>query len=72
MSSPSTTNLAGKVYEADLSSFGGILRCLTCGREQSLERGEAERRTYDGEGWPKCCGHTMRWITERELKEASL
>jgi len=63
-----TTNLARKVYEADLSSFGGVLRCLFCGREKELEVQEAEWRTYDGAGWPTCCGHTMRWMTDRELQ----
>lgn len=50
-----------------LKKFGGLLRCMTCGREDSL--GDPDARV-NGEGWPRCCGQTMRWITERQLREA--
>ena len=50
---------------ADLERFGGILRCGTCGREQPLGDVGAHTR----QGWPKCCEHTMSWVTQRELDE---
>ena len=51
---------------ADLEPFGGILRCTDgCGREQSL----GNIASHLGGGWPKCCGYTMRWVTQRELDE---
>lgn len=49
---------------ADLEHFGGILRCAGgCQREQPLGDVADSLR----HGWPKCCGHTMRWVTQREL-----
>ncbi len=42
---------------------GGILRCTVCEREEPVEA------RYWREGWPKCCGYTMRWVTARELAE---
>ena len=55
---------------ADLSGFGGILRCAgECGCEQALS--EEQIVKYLRYGWPKCCGYTMRWVTQRELDEAA-
>lgn len=42
---------------------GGILRCMVCGSEQPVES------RYWREGWPKCCGYTIRWITARQLRD---
>lgn len=50
---------------ADLQGFGGILRCMTCGHEQPL--GSVGNKLANG--WPKCCGYTMRWVTARQLAE---
>lgn len=50
---------------ADLQGFGGILRCRVCGAEQPLGDVGASLR----HGWPKCCGYTMRWVTQRQLDE---
>ena len=51
---------------ADLAGFGGILRCADgCGREQPLGDIAGSLRS----GWPKCCGYTMRWVTQRQLDE---
>lgn len=48
---------------ANLQGFGGLLRCRTCGVEKPLgDVGDKLRH-----GWPKCCGHTMQWITQRQL-----
>jgi hypothetical protein len=53
---------------ADLAGFGGILRCTgECGRTEELDAAKIER--YLRHGWPKCCGYTMRWVTQRELSE---
>lgn len=46
-----------------LPTFGGHLRCETCGTEQPLGDTTAHIR----HGWPRCCGHTMRWWTQRQL-----
>ena len=45
-----------------LSGFGGYLRCETCFTEMRL--GDPGRRVAGGQGWPKCCGYTMRWWTD--------
>jgi hypothetical protein len=47
-----------------LDGFGGYLRCETCRRCEPL--GNPGRRVT-GEGWPKCCGYTMRWWTQRQI-----
>lgn len=49
----------------DLADFGGLLLCTVCGREQPLGDVAGNLR----EGWPKCCGYTMRWVTARQLAE---
>lgn len=48
---------------SDLSLFGGVLRCLKCGREQSL----GDVGGHLGHGWPKCCGYTMSWVTLKQI-----
>jgi hypothetical protein len=50
--------------ENDLNKFGGILRCEVCGYEEPLNNVGYQLKN----GWKKCCGLTMRWITENELK----
>jgi hypothetical protein len=50
---------------AELQSHGGILRCQKCQAEQPL--GDTGHHT--AHGWPKCCGETMLWITQRLLDE---
>ena len=49
----------------ELKSFGGKLVCETCKAEKPL--GDVGNKL--GKGWPKCCGHTMRWITKNELRK---
>jgi hypothetical protein len=46
---------------ASLAGFGGILRCETCRHVRPVSDGST--RT----GWPKCCGYTMRWWTQRQI-----
>lgn len=71
MTSPEIRDYVGKLASlpaaigADLTVFGGILRCSACSGEQPL--GEVgDRIAY---GWPKCCGLTMTWVTAKELAE---
>ena len=47
----------------ELIGFGGVLRCETCKRIQAL--GDVGSKLKDG--WPKCCGYTMRWWTQRQI-----
>lgn len=49
-----------------LSGFGGHLRCETCGHKRQL--GNIGRKLATG--WPKCCGYTMRWWTQRQIDAA--
>jgi len=50
---------------SELQGFGGHLECQTCGRVASLGNVGGKLR----DGWPKCCGYTMRWVTQRQLDE---
>ena len=50
----------------DLNEFGGHLECEVCHRAAPL--GDANQRLL-GAGWPKCCGYTMRWWTDRQLAD---
>jgi len=52
---------------ADLSGFGGILRCTECRREQGLSEEQIAR--YLRSGWPKHCGRSMRWVTRQQQTE---
>lgn len=49
----------------DVAGLGGFLRCETCGHRQELR--EHQMAGYLANGWPKCCGHTMRWWTQRQI-----
>lgn len=51
-----------------LQSFGGYLECTECGHKKPL--GNAGNKLANG--WPKCCGYTMRWFTQKELDEMKL
>lgn len=42
------------------------LICDNCKRKQSLSGSEAGK--YLQNGWPKCCGHTMRLVGKNEPK----
>lgn len=48
--------------------LGGILRCCSCGRRAALGR-VADRLAR---GWPTCCGHTMEWLTDRQIEAGEL
>ena len=52
-------------FDWELSGFGVFLRCETCRRMEEL--GSPGRRIAGGQGWPKCCGYTMRWWTQRQI-----
>lgn len=49
----------------EIERFGGKLVCQTCGIEKPL--GDVSGNLKHG--WPKCCGYTMRWITQNELEK---
>jgi hypothetical protein len=59
------TNLNANIGSDLFSQFGGILRCTECGEEHTLSSLLAGK--YLANGWPKHCGYTMRWVTDREL-----
>jgi hypothetical protein len=48
---------------SDLDGFGGYLRCSTCGHKKVL--GNIGSKLANG--WPKCCGYTMTWWTQRQI-----
>lgn len=56
-------SIHGKVAD-DLKHFGGHLECLRCGKIKPL--GDISDKLKNG--WPKCCGYTMRWITNKLQK----
>ena len=49
----------------DLDTHGGVLRCETCLTMHVLEPGDTGH--YTAHGWPKCCGSSMRWWTQRQI-----
>jgi hypothetical protein len=56
------TGLTGAIA-GDLSLFGGILRCNTCGTEVPVGDIGRNLRT----GWPECHGQAMTWVTLKLL-----
>lgn len=46
-------------------AHGGFLRCETCRWVEPVK--PSGGGSYFGTGWPKCCGHTMRWWTARQV-----
>lgn len=53
----------GGAIAENLQGFGGILRCETCGHKKLL--GNVGNKLTNG--WPKHCGYTMRWWTQRQI-----
>lgn len=49
----------------ELMGFGGLLRCSVCGEKEHFGRIATNLRS----GWPKHCGFTMSWVTEKQLQE---
>lgn len=47
----------------ELAAMGGFLRCEQCGHVRSLDDPAAHTR----DGWPRHCGYTMRWWTQRQV-----
>lgn len=60
---PSYTQTISEAMAVELNQFGGVLRCQKCQTEQGI--GDIARRLR--EGWPKHCGYTMTWVTQRML-----
>lgn len=49
----------------ELKNMGGYLKCEICDKTKSL--GNVENKLCNG--WDKCCGYTMRWITQKEINQ---
>lgn len=47
----------------EIQPLGGFLRCESCGYSQELGSVSHCLAT----GWPRCCGYTMRWWTQRQI-----
>jgi hypothetical protein len=58
----------GQAITAHMPDFGGVLRCETCKRSRPL--GSIGYKL--DHGWPKCCGYTMRWWTQRQIDEGEM
>lgn len=56
------TDLASALGDS-VTGFGGFLRCETCGHKRVL--GDVGDKL--AHGWPKHCGYTMRWWTQRQI-----
>lgn len=54
-----------KKIASDLEKFGGILKCSKCHKELPLENVADKLKN----GWTKCCGFTMTWLTDKQLKK---
>jgi hypothetical protein len=50
---------------AELQGFGGHTECTVCG--YTLPLGNVGFMLSDG--WPKCHGYTMTWVTRRQELE---
>lgn len=61
-SSTINQRITQSVAEA-IAPVGGFLRCETCRREQGL----GDVASHLASGWPKCCGLTMTWVTQRQV-----
>lgn len=53
----------GEKIASDLRGFGGVLRCEKCYYARSL----GDVAYYLHAGWPRCCGYTMRWWSQRQI-----
>ena len=60
-----SANVVHEGVEKELQSFGGYLMCTRCGKKSPL--GDVGYKLKNG--WPKCCGYTMRWVTAKEVLE---
>lgn len=54
-----------KIAAEATGHMGGYLACLTCGHERDLSA--LDQAGYYRNGWPRCCGQTMRWWTQRQI-----
>lgn len=50
-----------------LHGFGGFLRCEECGYRPFVALTDADTTHYLANGWPRHCGYTMRWWTQRQI-----
>lgn len=52
-----------------LKEFGGYFVCQNCGSKKEISK--VSIPTSLEQGWPKCHGYTMTWITQKMLVEGS-
>lgn len=52
----------------DLAGFGGVLRCTVCKYEEPVGGPDGIAASLS-DGWPRCHGYTMTWVTDRLLAE---
>ena len=50
-----------------LKDFGGYLVCQKCGAKKQISK--VSIPTSLEQGWPKCHGYTMTWITQKMFVE---
>jgi hypothetical protein len=50
----------------ELKAFGGYLECNICGKKEPI--GNIENQLSNG--WKKCCGYTMTWITNNMINKS--
>lgn len=60
-----------KIASEATAGFGGYLRCESCGR-RSRSLTKMQQASYYADGWPRCCGYTMRWWTQRQIDAAEV
>lgn len=58
------------MFEGLYNKFGGYLKCNNCGKIRPLS--QETFVNYMVNGWPKCCGYTMTWKTEKILNDRRL
>lgn len=57
------------IYTEAANSMPKLIRleCTTCGALLPINKQQMARNLQNG--WPECCGYTMRLITENDLKQ---
>ena len=59
------TGLYGKMAAAHPALARGLVRCETCKYERRVDSAWCLKN-----GWPKCCGYTMRLVSDTESPDA--
>lgn len=48
-----------------LAQMGGYVECQNCRLKVGLQ--PEAIKNYLQNGWPKCCGQTMQWVTQKQI-----